>query len=161
MKFFLSNGKYFAERLQGLPFATEFASSKILVVCTDAAGRIAGVCGIRSLFNIAVLYVRKDYRGKGIGFQLLKKAIETAERQPPNFVTATIAANNAVIFHILCKLGFKQVLFLSKSHQILMVTSATRMGRLACAFLQGVRLLFSDKLISYVHFWLYTRTLSN
>ena len=159
MKFFLSNGEYFKEKLQFLPFAKEFMSSRLLVICTEGGDKIVGVCGVRSLLNIAVLYVRKNYRGGGVGSRLLKRTIEAAEKRPPNFVTATISSENAVIFHILCKLGFKEVLFLKKSRQVLMVTSTTRMGRLACGCFHMIGLLLPNNLLSYVHSWLYARTL--
>lgn len=159
MKFFLTNGEYFKEKLQFFPFAKEFMSSRLLVVCTEDVDKIVGVCGVRSLLNIVVLYVRKNYRGHGVGSRLMKKTIEAAEKWPPNFVTATISSENTVIFHILCKLGFKEVLSLQKSRQILMVTSSTRMGRLACRFFRMIGLLLPDNLLSYVHLWLYARTL--
>ena len=158
LKFFLSNGEYFKEKLQFLPFASEFTSSKILVVCTDDANKIAGVCGIRSLLNIAVLYVCKEYRGQGLGPRLLKGAIEIAQRNPPNFVTATIASRNAAILHILLKLGFRKVLHLNKSHQILMVSCSTRMGKLAWILSRAICRLLPNRFLSYIHLLLHTRT---
>ena len=159
MKFLLSNGEYFRERLQGFPFAREFVSSKLLVVCIDGVDKIVGVCGVRSLLNIAVSYVRKDYRGRGIGSRQLKIAIEAAEKRLPYFVTGTVSSENVVAFHIDCKLGFKEVLFLKKSRQRLMVTSTTRMGRLACAFFRVIGLLLPNNLLSYVHLCLYKESL--
>ena len=159
LKFFLSNGTYYREKLRLFPFAEEFTSSRVLVVCTEDIDHIVGVCGIRSLFNIAVLYISENYRGQGMGSQLLKKAIEIAEKRPPNFVTATISSENAAIFHILCKLGFKEVLFLKKSNQILMVSSSTHMGKLACALFRGIGDILPNYLLSFVHLLLYARTL--
>lgn len=160
MKFFLSNGEYLREKLQVFPFAREFVSSRLLVVCTDDVGKIVGACGVRGLLNTAFfIYVRKNYRGRGVGSRLLKKAIEVAEKRPPNFVTATISSENVVISHMVCKLGFKEVLFLKKSRQVLLVTSTTRIGRLACGFFRMVGLLLPDNFLLYVHLWLYARTL--
>jgi len=159
MKFLLGTGEYFSKRLQDFPFVREFVSSKLLVVCTDDAGKIVGVCGVRSLLNTVVVYIRRNYRGRGVGSRLMKKAIEAAEKRPPNFVTATISSENAVISHVLCKLGFKEILFLKKSRQVLMVTSTTHIGKLACAFFRMIGLLLPNYFLSYVHLWLYAITL--
>ena len=166
MKFFLSNGEYFRERLQDFPFERmharargEFMSSKLLVVCMDDVGKIVGVCGIRSLFNIAVSYVREDYRGHGIGSRQLKLAIQAAEKRPPYFVTGTVSSDNIVAYHIDRKLGFREVLFLKKTRQILLVTTNTRMGRLACASFRVIGHLFPNNVWSYVHWRLYERSL--
>jgi len=159
LKFFLSNGVYFREKLRFFPFAAEFMSSRFLVVCTQDNDNIVGVCGIRSLFNIAVLYISENHRGQGTGSRLLKTAVEIAEKRPPYFVTATISSENAVIFHILCKLGFKEVLFLKRSRQILMVASSTLAGKLACAFFCAIGDILPNYLLSYIHLLLYTRTL--
>lgn len=158
LKFFLSNGEYFKEKLQFLPFASEFTSSKILVVCTDDADKIAGVCGIRSLLNIPVMYICKEYRGQGLGLRLLKTAVEIAQRNPPNFVVATISSRNAAILHIVLKLGFRKALYLNKSHQILIVSCSTRMGKLACVLFRAIGRLLPNRFLSYVHLWLYART---
>ncbi len=158
-RFFLSNGTHYRERLRSFPFAEEFMSSEILVVCVDHTDHIVGVCGIRSLFNIAVLYISEDYRGQGVGSQLLKKAVEIAEKRPPNFVTATISSENAAIFHILCKLGFEEVLFLKRSNQILMMTSSTHMGKLAFPLFRAAGDILPNYLLSLVHSLLYKRTL--
>jgi len=159
MKFFLSNGEYFRERLRGFPFASSFVPSELLVVCIDDADRIVGVCGVRSWLNIAVSYVREDYRGRGIGSRQLKIAIEVAEKRPPYFVTGTVSSENAVALHVNRKLGFKEVLFLKKSRLILMVTCRTRMGRLACAFFCLIGLLLPNNFLSYVHWSLYSKSL--
>ena len=158
LKFFVSTGEYFKQRLQGYPYAQEFVSSRLLVVCTDGADKIAGVCGIRSLFNIAVLYISKDYRGYGIGTRLLSKAVKAAEKRPPNFVSATIAAENDVILHILLKLRFRQVLFLEKSRQRLMVSSSTFMGKLAGAVFRVIGLAVPNYVLSFIHSLFYIRT---
>ena len=158
-KFLLSNGEYFRERLQGFPIAREFVSSKLLVVCIDDVDKIVGVCGVRSLFNIAVSYVRKDYRGRGIGTRQLKIAIEAAEKRPPYFATGTVSSENVVALHVDRKLGFREVLFLKKTRQILMVTYNTRMGRLACASFRVIGHLLPNNIWSYVHWRLYEKSL--
>ena len=166
MKFLLSNGEHFKGRLKDFPFArmhararAEFMSSKLLVACKDDMGKIVGVCGIRSFFNIAVSYVREDYRGRGIGSRQLKIAIQAAEKRPPYFATGTVSSENVVALHVDRKLGFREVLFLKKTRQILMVTTNTRMGRLACASFSVIGHLLPNNFWSYIHWRLYEKSL--
>jgi len=159
MKFLLSNGGYFRERLQGFTWAREFVSSKILVVCIDDMDKIVGVCGIRSLFNIAVYYVREDYRGRGIGSRQLKIAIQAAEKRPPYFATGMVSSENVVALHAGRKLGFREALFLKKTRQILMVSTNTRMGRLAWVSFRVIGHLLPNNLWTYVHRRLYEKSL--
>lgn len=147
------------EKLRSFPFAEEFISSRILVVCMGDSDKIAGVCGIRGLFNTAVSYVNEDYRGHGIGSLQLKMAIEAAEKRPPYFVTGTVSADNVMALHIDHKLGFREVLFLKRTRQFLMVTTTTRMGRLAHACFRVVGHLLPNNIWSYVHWRLYNMSL--
>ena len=159
VKFLLSNGEYFKEKVLDFPFAQEFVSSKLLVACTDQDGKIMAVCGIRSLLNILVLYVQERYRNRGVGAQILIKMIRAVERRRLAFVTLSVSSNNRIAFHLYRKMGFRQVLFLRKSRQILMILPLSFVGKLAYAFFYMIRFSFPNVLVSYIHFWLYRRTL--
>jgi len=159
MKFVLSNGKYFRDKLQSFPFAKEFVSSKVLVVCIDDYDNIVGVCGIRSPFNVAVSFVRKDYRGIGVGSRQLKLAIKAAEKRPPYFVTSTVSSENVRVFHIGNKIGFREVFTLKRTNQVLRVSTTTRMGRLAYVFFYVIGHVLPNNILSYVHWHLYNRSL--
>lgn len=160
MRFVVSNGERFRERLRNIPLnPEEFLSSSLVVVCLNDADEIVGAAGIRSFFNIAVSYVREDYRGHGIGSKQLQIAIEAATRRPPYFATGTVYAENVVALHVDRKLGFREVLFLKKTRQFLLVTTTTRMGKLAYALFRLAGYLFPNTLWSHLHWSLYNRSL--
>lgn len=159
MKFLSSNGEYFREKILGFPFAVELTSSKLLVVCADGEDKIVGACGVRSLLNVlAGLYVKEDYRGYGVGKKLVEKTIKAAEKRRLGFLTLTVSHDN-VAFHIYTKFGFKEVMFLKRSRQKLMVRPLTFMWKLAYAFFSRICFLLPNTFLSYVHVWLYRRTL--
>lgn len=146
-------------RVQEFPFAPEFASSSLLVICANN-DKVTAACGIRGLLNTLVLYVREGYRNQGIGSQTLSQAIKAARRRKLNFVTLSVSNDNQVAFGLYKGLGFKEVLSLKRSSQILMMLPLTGVGRLSFDVLSLARLLAPDDLIFYAHRWLYNRTLS-
>jgi len=158
MKFLLINGEYFTEKKRDFPTPEEFASSRLLVVCTKNDDNIVGACGIRSLLNILVLYVKKDHRGRGVGTELLRKTIQEAEKRRLGFITLSLSSNNIVAFRLYCRFGFKEVMFLRKSDLILMMLPLTSVGKLAYAFFHMVRFLLPNTFLTYVHTWLYKGT---
>lgn len=158
MKFLLSNGEYSKKKGLNFPVAQELASSKVLVVCTIGE-KIVAACGMRSLLNILVLYVREGYRGQGIGTQLLTKTIQAAEKRRLGFITLSVSSGNIVAFRLYCKFGFKEVMVLRKSRQVLMMLPLTLMGKLTYAFFHTLRFLLPNTFLLFVHSWLYRRTL--
>ena len=159
MKFLLSNGEYSRKNGLDFPVAQELATSKLLVVCTEADEKIVAVCGIRSLLNVLVLHVREGYRRQGIGTQLLTRAIQAAEKRRLGFITLSVSSDNVVAFHLYCKFGFKEVMVLRKSRQVLMMLPLTLMGKLTYAFFHMPCLLLPNTFLLFVHSWLYRRTL--
>lgn len=158
MKFVLWDGKYYEEKFLDFPVAKEFASSKLLVVCTEN-GKIVAVCGMRSLLNVLNLYVTEGYRGHGIGTQVLKKAMQAAKKRRLGFITLTVYEDNTVAFDLYRKFGFKEVLLLRKSRQILMIVPLKFTGKITYVFFRMIRLLIPNAFLSCVHSWLYRRTL--
>lgn len=159
MKFLLSNREYYEKKGLDFPVAQELASSKLLVVCTERDEKIVAACGMRGLLNVLVLYVREGYRGQGIGTQLLKKTIQAAEKRRLGFITLSVSSDNVVAFHLYCKFGFREVLFLRKSHKILMILPLTLIGEIAYAFFRMMHFILPNTFLSYVHSWLYRKTL--
>ena len=159
VKFLLSNGEYFREKVGGFPLAREFTLSGLLVVCTENDERVVAACGIRGLLNSLVLYVKEGYRGRRVGAQLLRKTIQAAEKRQLAFVTLSVSSANVVAFHLYSKCGFKEVLFLRKSSQILMMLPLTFRGKLVCAIFRMIGSLLPNTFLSYLHLWLYNRTL--
>ncbi len=141
------------------PLGKEFASSSLLVVSTNDADEIVAACGIRSLLNILVLFVKENCRGHGIGAQLLRKTIETAERRRLGFITLSVSSDNIIASRLYCRFGFKEVMFLRKSHKTLMMLPLTSGWELTCAFIRVIGFLLPNTFLSYVHLWLYRRTL--
>ena len=157
MKFLVSNGETFREKCLDLPVAKEFASSKLLAVCIDG-DRVVAACGVRSPLNVLNLYVREPYQGQGIGTQLLMIAIEASKKRKLGFVALTVSQDNVVAFRMYRKLGFEETVFLRRSRQILMVLPLTRVSTLAFAPFKAIRFL-PNSVLSYVHSWLYGKSL--
>jgi len=157
MKFFLSTGEVFKEKCLDFPVAREFTSSKLLAVCIDGDNVVAA-CGLRSLLNVLNLYVREAYRGRGIGTQLLMMTVEVAKKRKLGFITLTVSQDNVVAFRMYQRLGFRETVFLKKSRQILMVLPLSLMSKLAYGPSSTIRFL-PNNVLSYVHSWLYRKTL--
>jgi len=158
MKFLLIKGEYFRERSQGFPTPWEFASSGLLVVCTEDDKEIVAACGIRSLLNVLVLHVKEGHRGRGVGAQLLKKTIEEAKKRRLGFITLSVSSDNAVAFNLYHRFGFKEITLLKKPKLILMMLPLTCMGKLAYGFSHIIRCLVPSMFLAYTHMWLYRRT---
>jgi RimJ/RimL family protein N-acetyltransferase len=148
-------------QVQEFPFAPEFTSSSLLVICTNNDNRVAAACGIRGLLNTLVLYVREGYRNRGIGSQTLSQTIKAARRRKLDFVTLSVSTDNVVAVGLYKGLGFREVLSLKRSSQILMMLPLTSVGRLAFDSLSFVGLLVPNDLVFYAHRWLYNRTVSS
>lgn len=159
MKFFLSSGEHLGRRLLDFSFVREFASSRLLVVCTSDDGNMVAACGIRGLLNTLVLYVKESYRSRGIGAQILSKTIQIAERRKLDFVTLSVSSGNIVAFRLYKRAGFQEVLTVRKSGKILMMLPLTFAGKLAYDVFHAIRFLLPNTFLFYVHTWLYGRTL--
>lgn len=134
MKFILGNGKQWREKSQkalGVK-ASEFGSSEIMVVCLNY-DEIVGACGVGGMFGMCAEYVKKEYRGQGIGTQAFKKMIEVARRQGLDFISGSPHPDNAVILHILRKLGFREIVRFPE--YILMMLPLTFKGEIVYSLL--------------------------
>lgn len=147
-------------RVQEFPFASEFTSSSLLVICTNNDNGVAAACGIRGLLNTLVLYVREGYRNRGIGSQTLSQTIRAARRRRLDFVTLSVSNDNAVAFGLYKGLGFREILSLKRSSQTLMMLPLTSVGHLVFDTLGFVRPLVPNDLVFYAHRWLYSRTVA-
>lgn len=61
------------------------------------------------LLFLSKLYLRKDYRGKGLGYDMLKTVLETAERRKKEGVYLTVNRFNATAIRLYTKIGFQTV----------------------------------------------------
>jgi len=158
MRFLLSNGEHMKTQVSDLPFASEFTSSSLLVVCANDNNKIVAACGIRGLLNTLVLYVREDYRSRGVGSQTLNQTIKAARERGLDFVTLTVDCDNTVAFRLYDRLGFKEVVSLKRSNQILMMLPLTYAGRLLFNTFSAALLVFPEALLFQAHRWLYRIT---
>jgi len=93
VKFLLSDGERFKEKVRSFPLAGELASSGLLVVGTTNDDTVVAACGVRSVLNVLVLYVERNLRGHGVGAQVLRATIESAEKRKLHFVTLCFSRN--------------------------------------------------------------------
>jgi GNAT superfamily N-acetyltransferase len=158
VKFLLSDGKHFGEKVRSFPLAEELTSSGLLVVGTKNDDTVVAACGIRSVLNILVLYVERDLRGHGVGAQVLRATIESAEKRKLHFITLSVSPNNAAALHLYLKAGFRQIVFLEKPQLVIMVLPLTLVGKLAQIFFRVASLL-PNTLLAYAHTRLYKRSI--
>jgi len=157
VKFLLSDGTRFKEKVRNFPLAEELASSGLLVVGMKNDDTVVAACGIRSLLNVLVLYVEVGLRGHGVGAQVLRVTIESAEKRKLHFITLSVSPNNAPALHLYLQSGFRQVVFLEKSQLVFMVLPLTFVGKLVHTFFRVISLL-PNTLLAYIHTGLYRRT---
>jgi len=158
VKLLSGNGKQLGKRVQDFPLASELASSGLLVVLVDRNGNAVAACGIRSLFNVLVLYVNEDYRRRGLGTEVLVKTLDAARKHGLNFVTLSVSSDNAAAYRIYSTQGFKELVHLRKPDLILMINPLNREGWFVYEFLKGLCALLPSSFLTSVHGWLYKRT---
>lgn len=160
MKFILSSKEVFKSELRSIPWANAFLPSKILVVCVDD-GSFGAVCGIRSVFNILTLYVCEQWRGRGIGSQILAKTISMARERRLGFILLGVFYDNVRAFRLYSRFGFKEVVYLRKLGLRVMMLPLDFLGEVAYVFLCGITLLLPNMFWTYVAQWVHDRTVSD
>ena len=158
VKFLSGHGEQLREKVQGFPLASELASSGLLVVFIVNDNDAVAACGIRSIFNVLVLYVEEGYRGRGLGSEVLAKTIDVAQKRGLNFVTLSVSSDNITAFHLYSKCGFKEVAYLRKPNLILMMIPLNLKGRFVCEFLKDTCSFLPNLFLTRVHGWFYKRT---
>lgn len=158
VKLLSGDGRQLGKRVQDFPLASELASSGLLVVLIDGRSNAVAACGIRTLFNVLVLYVEEDYRGRGFGTEVLVKTLDAAREHGLNFVTLSVASDNVAAYRLYSTQGFRELVHLRKPDLILMINPLTRKGWFVYEFLKGLCALLPNSLLARVHGWLYTRT---
>jgi ribosomal protein S18 acetylase RimI-like enzyme len=159
VKFLLGHGKQLRGKVQGFPLTSELASSGLLVVFVVNNNYAIAACGIRSIFNILVLYVEEGYRGRGFGSEVLAKTIDVAQNRGLNFITLSVSLDNITAFHLYSKFGFKEVACLEEPNLVLMMIPLNLKGRFVFEFLKDVCSLLPNLFLKRVHGWFYKRTI--
>ena len=160
MKFILSSKEVFKSELLSIPWVNAFLPSKILVVAVDD-GSFGAVCGIRSVFNILTLYVCEQWRGRGVGSQILEKTIGMARERRLGFVLLGVFYNNVRAFRLYSRFGFKEVVYLRKSGLRIMMLPINFVGEVAYLFLCAITLLLPNLFWTYAAQWVHNTTVSN
>ena len=135
--------------MSNIPWANAFLPSKILVVGVDDKGEVEAVCGIRSVFNILTLYVGEQWRGRGVGNQILEKAIDIARERRLGFILLGVSYNNVRALHLYSNFGFKEVVYLKKSDLRVMILPMDFVGEVAYVVLCGVTSLLPNVFWTY------------
>ncbi|MCD7884037.1 MAG: ribosomal protein S18-alanine N-acetyltransferase [Lachnospiraceae bacterium] len=89
--------------------ALEQEASFYLVVKTKETGRIAGYCGLLQSFDDAEILnvaVRKELRGRGIGYAMLRCLMELGGKFGIRHYTLEVRKGNAAALALYKKLGF-------------------------------------------------------
>jgi predicted GNAT family acetyltransferase len=134
--------------------------SKILVAGVDDEDRVEAVCGIRGAFNILTLYICERCRGRGIGNQILRKAIDIARERRLEFVLLGVSCDNVRAFHLYRKFGFREVVCLRKSSLRVMMLPMDPVGEFVYLFLCGLTRSLPNVFWTYAAQWVHDITVS-
>lgn len=135
MRFLLGRGGQFTEILQTFPryYAGVFSYSPIVVVVMDNQ-HVAAACCITSLSNSVIMYVKKEYRRRGLGTRLEWTTICAAQRQGRNFVTGALSLRNIPALRIVYKLGYREIVRLKGYEFVIMMIPFNLIGEALYAF---------------------------
>ena len=147
--------------MSNIPWANAFLPSKILVVGVDDDGDVVAVCGIRSVFNILTLYVCSEWRSRGIGTQILEKAINMARERYLGFILLGVLYDNVRALHLYSKFGIKEVVYLRKSSLRVMMLPMGFVGEVAYPFLCGIACSLPNVFWTYAVRWVHNITVSD
>ena len=160
MKFILGSGEVLRERLQKFPWSNSFLPSKILVAAI-IDDKMVGACGIRSVFNILTLYVKKGYRGQGIGTQLLDKTTSVARKRGFSFILLSVFSRKVRVLHLFSKCGFLDVVRPRKFTQIVMILPMDFKSKLLYTFLSVMCSILPDIFVACIIRRIYKITVTN
>ena len=133
-----------------------FRTSKICVLAEDKR-KIIGFCRVRGAFNTISWYVRREYRGKGLGLRLFMKMIDVARMENCSFLSASIGFGDfenirTKRFH--WKLGFKNVAHIGKQSIMILPLRRTT-GNFAFFLVSALFSLFPHELLVKLIGWVY------
>jgi len=161
MKFVFGLREAFRSGLLDIPWVNAFLASKILVAGMKDDGGIVAVCGIRSVLNILTLYVCKEWRGRRIGSQILKKTIDMARERHLGFILLGVFYDNIRAFRLYSKFGFKEVVYLRKSGLRVMMLPLDFVGDVTYVSLRGIISLLPNVFWAYAAHWVHNVTVRN
>ncbi|GAH08260.1 unnamed protein product, partial [marine sediment metagenome] len=139
----------------------ELMSSKISVFALKGNDEVIGACSIRNPFNVFVIYIEEDYRGLGLGNELIKTIINKAKNKELRFITLTVSSDNSAASNLYSNHGFKKITHLKKSKQILFMLPINFTGKTIFNFLKNLCLIIPNIFQSYIHEFLYKISIYN
>jgi len=162
LRFIIGNGEQLKKKLQDFPtsWVNYFAASKILVIGLVNDNPIAAY-GVRSILNVAVLYVKEDYRGQHVGRQMWEKIYDEARKRGIPFFTAEVP-----FYHLSSKYGLllfsrygcKVIKRLEKRKVVLAVFPFTFRGHIAYTLLLVACSMVPAFLLGPISEWMAKRT---
>ena len=90
----------------------ELTNNSSIYLCIKIDSEIIGFAGISVVLDTAELnniVIKKEQRGKGYSFLLLKELIKIAKSKGCTKINLEVAINNEIAISLYKKLGFKQV----------------------------------------------------
>lgn len=163
MKFILGNGEQLGEKLKDFPsrWANLLLPSKILVVGVVNDNAIAAY-GVRSILNVAVVYVKKGYRRRGIGRQIREIAFNEARKRGIHFLTGEVSfrlLSSKYGLFLSSEFGCRVIKLLKEREAALVVFPLTIQGHLVYVFLRMVCSIAPSELLGSISKWIGKRTL--
>lgn len=140
MKLILSEGKQLRGTLETFPeyYKNAFSHCKILVVCLTNGHDAVGACGLSSISNYALAYIKKEYRGRGLGTKVEAKTYNEARKRGLSFVAGSISLDNVPALRVASKVGFRETIRLKTYGWILLIIPFNFRGEMVYSFLRGV-----------------------
>jgi RimJ/RimL family protein N-acetyltransferase len=141
MKFVIDTPERLRQELQNFPEYFQkgfFTTRKLLMLCISNDGEAIAACGVANLSNYLLIYVDKDWRGKGIGTRILGKTIKISRNRGFNFIALAVRPNNLPALRLYSKFNFKEVVNLKQFGFILMILPFNMRGRVVYAFSRAI-----------------------
>jgi len=164
MKFIVGNGEQLRRRLQDFPTAWvgDFVAAKILVIAVENDESLAAY-GVRSMLNVASLYVKEEYRRQGIGKQIRKIAFNEAQKRGIHFLTGEVSfrlLSSKYGLVLSSKFRCRVIKRLKKRKSALVVFPLTIKGHLVYVFLRMAFSIVPGELLEPISGWIGRRSLA-
>lgn len=150
VKFFVGSGEQFMAKMQSFPahFANGFISSKLLAVCVTSDAEVVAACGILKLSNYVMYYVKQEYRGQGLGTQIIERTINIARKRGLAFLHSSVSTTNVPSLHLQRKY-FRKIIYLEKWKYLITMLPLAFRGELLYIFLHLTCSKLPETLIAY------------
>ncbi len=140
LKFIVGNGQQLKKELETFPdkYRSGFSSSQILVLCVASDNEVVGACSISKMSNYALAFIKKHYRGRGLGTKLEARTYKEARRRGLSFVAGAIHVWNLPALRVALKVGYREVVRFEDFGYILLMIPFDYRGELLYTLLHGV-----------------------